>query len=312
MADNQITFYCPLVVCCDEDGCAEPVKLSNRYLVRNEGRIREALRDELQEGENMAANAKASWEQPSTGGLLTHLDPPLSNKVSSIEWDIAAIGRAAYGKITCELLEPLTKEEQEELADWILGQNSDGLGEGFEQRPVETSDGELYVSLWHSGDDYYVLPEDEFRAEVLGEQEQAKAAQTVGIQHISLGELSGMTDREGLILQGCGGDPQEWLDGINGMLTEEGILLSGFQFRTVSVFEHDGCTNILFPMDDVELNIGKLAMWRLQSHGTFGGTWLSDYLPNRLGIGVDEDLADMDGAVDPDEDQGFGGMEGMA
>ena len=29
--------------------------------------------------------------------------------------------------------------------------------------------------------------------------------------------------------------------------------------------------------------MGKLAMWRLQTHGQFGGTWLSDYVPNRLG-----------------------------
>jgi len=135
--------------------------------------------------------------------------------------------------------------------------------------------------------------------------------QVPGIQHISLGELRGMTKQEGLILQGCGGDPQEWLDGINDMFTEEGILRGGGQFRTASVFEHDGCINILFPMDDVDLDVGKLAMWRLQSHGTFGGTWLSDYLPNRLGIGVDGDLSAMGGDEEVDEAQGFGGMEGM-
>ena len=32
---------------------------------------------------------------------------------------------------------------------------------------------------------------------------------------------------EGLILQGCGGDLQEWVTGINDMLTEENILLDG-------------------------------------------------------------------------------------
>jgi len=104
------------------------------------------------------------------------------------------------------------------------------------------------------------------------------------INHIALDELRGMTGQEGLILQGCGGDPQEWLDGINEILAEEGILLNGDQFRKASVFEHGDLINILFHMEDVELNIGKLAMWRLQSHGTFGSTWLSDYLPNRLGI----------------------------
>ena len=108
------------------------------------------------------------------------------------------------------------------------------------------------------------------------------------INHITLDELRRMTNQEGLILQGCGGEPQEWLDGINELFAKEGILLNGSQFHEVSVFEHDDLSNMLFHMDDVELNIGKLAMWRLQSHETFGGTWLSDYLPNRMGIHADE------------------------
>lgn len=108
------------------------------------------------------------------------------------------------------------------------------------------------------------------------------------INNITLAELRGMTDREGLILQGCAGDPQEWLDGINEVFAENGILRNGNTFREVSVFEHNGLTNLLFRMDDVDLDIGKLAMWRLQTHGTFGGTWLSDYLPNCLGVHVDE------------------------
>lgn len=29
-------------------------------------------------------------------------------------------------------------------------------------------------------------------------------------------------------------------------------------------------------------------MWRLETHGNFGGTWLSDYVPNRLGGFVEE------------------------
>ena len=48
-------------------------------------------------------------------------------------------------------------------------------------------------------------------------------------------------------------------------------------------FQKDGLTNLLFPFEDVEINIGKLSMWRLQTHGQFGGTWLSDYVDNRLG-----------------------------
>jgi hypothetical protein len=103
------------------------------------------------------------------------------------------------------------------------------------------------------------------------------------IKHLTTDDLRRMKNCEGLILQGCGGDPQEWLDGINGLLTEESILLDNNEFKDVSVFEHGGCTNLLFDMNDVKLDVGKLAMWRLQTHSQFGGTWLSDFVPNRLG-----------------------------
>ena len=107
----------------------------------------------------------------------------------------------------------------------------------------------------------------------------------VQVQTIGTDDLRKMDGQEGLILQGCGGDLQEWVDGINDMLTESGILLDGsvFQTENVSTFQHDGLTNLLFSFDGVKLDMGKLAMWRLQTHKQFGGTWLSDYVPNRLG-----------------------------
>ena len=49
-------------------------------------------------------------------------------------------------------------------------------------------------------------------------------------------------------------------------------------------FQHDGVTCLLFPFkQDMELDMEKLSVWRLGTHSTFGGTWLSDYVPNRLG-----------------------------
>lgn len=106
----------------------------------------------------------------------------------------------------------------------------------------------------------------------------------MSIGQITAGELRRMRGKEGLVLQGCGGDPQEWLDGINGLLTDEGILQDGSRFENISVFKYGELTNILFPFEDgVRLNVGKLAMWRLRTHEQFGGTWLSDYVPNRLG-----------------------------
>lgn len=105
---------------------------------------------------------------------------------------------------------------------------------------------------------------------------------------ITTDELRRMTNQEGLTLQGCGGDAQEWIDGINELLTQEGILLEGTEFKHVKSFRHDGLTNLLFPFEDVKLDLGRLAIWRIKSHETFGGTWLSDYVTNRLGGFLDE------------------------
>lgn len=93
-----------------------------------------------------------------------------------------------------------------------------------------------------------------------------------------------MENQEGLILQGCGGDLNEWVDGINQMLTANGCLREGTQFQKVSTFDQEGLTCMLFHFtDDVKVNGARLAMWRLASHDQFGGTWLSDFVPNRLG-----------------------------
>ena len=108
------------------------------------------------------------------------------------------------------------------------------------------------------------------------------------IQEKTTEDLRHMTNEEGLILQGCGGDLQEWVDGINDLLTQEGILLNGTKFEHVATFQHNGLTNLLFSFEGVQLNVGNLAMWRIQTHSQFGGTWLSDYVPNRLGGFIQE------------------------
>ena len=106
----------------------------------------------------------------------------------------------------------------------------------------------------------------------------------MSIKKITAEDLRRMDGKEGLILQGCGGELQEWLDGINDMFTEEKLLLNGTKFEDIYAFEHGGLTCLMFPFsEDVKLDVGRLAMWRLQTHRQFGGTWLSDYVPNRLG-----------------------------
>ena len=105
----------------------------------------------------------------------------------------------------------------------------------------------------------------------------------MNINTITTDDLRHMEGKDGLILQGCGGDLKEWVDGINDMLTEAGILKDGSKFEDVSTFQYGDLTCLLYPFEDVKLDIGKLAVWRLQTHADFGGTWLSDFVPNRLG-----------------------------
>ena len=125
----------------------------------------------------------------------------------------------------------------------------------------------------------------------------------MSIKHITTSALRRMDNIEGFILQGCGGDLQEWVDGINEMLTEEGILRNGSKFSDCSTFEHDGLTCLLFPFEGANVDIGRLAIWRLKTHDSFGGTWLSDYVPNRLGgfdssqIEEPTETEDMDGGL---------------
>ena len=119
----------------------------------------------------------------------------------------------------------------------------------------------------------------------------------MSIRLISTEQLRRMEDQEGLVLQGCGGDPQEWLDGINEILAQECILKKGAGFEEAYTFRHDGLTCMLFPFkEDIELDVGKLAAWRLASYSTFGGTWLSDYVPNRLGGFIREQKSSLEGA----------------
>lgn len=110
----------------------------------------------------------------------------------------------------------------------------------------------------------------------------------MAIRNVDKESIRRMEGREGLVLTGCGGDLTEWLDGINATLEEAGILKNGSRFAEAVSFECDGQTCLLFPFEGVELDIGKLAIWRLRTHGAYGGTWLSDFIPNRLGDGLEE------------------------
>lgn len=105
----------------------------------------------------------------------------------------------------------------------------------------------------------------------------------MNITRVTTDDLRHMEHQEGLIIRGCGGDLHEWVDGINEILKKEGILLNDTKFESVMAFEHEGMTCLIFPFEEADIAIGKLAMWRLYTAPEFGGVWLSDYVPNRLG-----------------------------
>lgn len=108
----------------------------------------------------------------------------------------------------------------------------------------------------------------------------------MAVKSINKNDLRNYNNREGLILQGCGGPLQEWIDGINDMLTESGILLDGTKFTEDDcvTFQNGDITCLLYEFtENTKLDMGKLAMWRLQTHGNFSGTWLSDFVDNNLG-----------------------------
>ena len=106
----------------------------------------------------------------------------------------------------------------------------------------------------------------------------------MSITPITTDQLRRIQDHDGLVLQGCGGPLQDWQNGINDLLTELDILCNGSRFENIHVFEHEGSTCLLFPFpDDLHIDVGKLAIWRLQSREQFEGMWLSDYVDIELG-----------------------------
>lgn len=106
---------------------------------------------------------------------------------------------------------------------------------------------------------------------------------------VALSDLTIMKG-EALILRGCGGNLDEWVDGINELLTNERILLDETKFTEVFTFNYEGLTCLGFAFtDDVKLDVGKLAIWRLQTRDNFGGIWLSDFVANYLTVETDNE-----------------------
>ena len=144
----KAVFFCPLVGNIDE-GDGDMFTVGDSYLADSVDEIADALNRYTANDENDTAT-------------YYNKDDGVSEKLTSAVWSVELHGDKLFGRIDCSLKEALTAEETEALRDWLTGQCSDALGEGFEQQPIDTMDGELFVSFWNSGDDYAMMTESEF------------------------------------------------------------------------------------------------------------------------------------------------------
>jgi hypothetical protein len=85
-------------------------------------------------------------------GLMAYFHGPdsVNQKVESMKPTVEVVHGQLYGVAECRIKGALTEAELSALKDYCAGQYADGWGEGFEQRPRATGDGDLYVHFWQS------------------------------------------------------------------------------------------------------------------------------------------------------------------
>lgn len=105
----------------------------------------------------------------------------------------------------------------------------------------------------------------------------------MSVTDIKAEELRQKGGEEGIVFQGCGGDAKDWVDGVNQLLKDKKILLDGTKLTECYRFENNELINLYFPFGNAELDMGKLAIWRIKARQIFGCMWLSDYVDNHLG-----------------------------
>ena len=143
----KAVFYCPLTGNIDE-GDGDIFTVGNSYLKDYQWAIEEAIEKDFAGDEHNMAE-------------FFDDDPAISQKLTSMNWSVEKYRGHLFGRIECSLKEQLSETETEVMKEWITGQNSDGWGEHFEQQPIDTEDGDLYVSFWHGGNDYSIMAHDE-------------------------------------------------------------------------------------------------------------------------------------------------------
>lgn len=93
-----------------------------------------------------------------------HIEDGINQKVRSAVFSVENIKGRLWGTVECEMTGHLTSNEMDVFKDYVIGQASDGWGEGFEQRHIRVFEGEIYVHLWNSSHEWQIYTEDEFQS----------------------------------------------------------------------------------------------------------------------------------------------------
>ena len=128
------------------------------------------------ENDIVAALLKARMPQEAERGLMEYYDEDdsINRNVQSYVFTVEPVNGKLMGVAECRVHGELTAEELDLLKEAIIGQAADGFGEGQEQRPIKTSVGEIYVSLWNGGSSWSIM--------TLEELEQEQGQQMGGMQ----------------------------------------------------------------------------------------------------------------------------------
>ena len=135
-------------------------------MMYQDGEEQETLyRSELADYEEQIQKAilKERHVEEEPRGLMHYFDGnrQVAAKVISAFPKVQNIRGELFGVLECSICQPLTQNEIYELKNYWDGQMSDGWGEGFEQRPIYTQEGELYVSFWTQERHWGVMTEEE-------------------------------------------------------------------------------------------------------------------------------------------------------
>lgn len=152
---QTLKLYMPLTVKSYErneygDMDDDPIELDGRTALSYEDHI-------------LAAILKERTPEEAERGLMKYYgaDDSVNRKVQSYVFTVERVQGQLMGVAECRVQGDLTAEELDRFKEYVSGQASDGFGEGFEQRPIKTGDGELYVSLWSGDKSWSIMTREE-------------------------------------------------------------------------------------------------------------------------------------------------------